>query len=203
MSKENMEQVSFEELWSKLSGSTSFGQDEIIEMLAVQDDADKDFCIYHRNSAFCVPLHKIREFFTRHKKPVPPMTQDQELKYLRGKVQKLQDEAEAYVGQGKIARPAPDAPDEPEVLEPIEHPVELSEPLDPDTDPGSSADAEPAKVIAPKRDESIPPPQDREKMSRKEIQAMLAKELKDKKPAKQKLMDNAKPKDIMRAPKEQ
>jgi len=192
MEKENFITVSFEELWSELSGSTKFGQDELIEMLSYQDDQKEDFYIYHRHKAFCVPLNKIREFFTRHAKPVPPMTKDQELKYLREKVQKLQDEAKAFQGMDKIARPAPDVP---EVLAPAEEPEETSV---------DSADApeDLPPPVSPKRDEAIPPPDEREKKSLKYIRADLAKELKDVKPAKQKLIDNAKPKDIARAPKE-
>jgi len=191
MNKENMIQVSFEELWAQLKGSTSFGQDEIIEMLAVQDDDGKDFFIYHRNKAFCVPIQKIREFFTRHEKPVPPMTRDQELVYLRAKVKKLQDEAEAFQGMDKIARPAPD---ETEAL--AEEPEE-------DTRVAEEAPVLEEKPIPPKRDESIPAPHERKKQSLKEVQATLAKELKDTKLPKKKVTDSAKPKDIMRAPKEE
>ena len=43
MEKENFTTVSFEELWSELSGSTQFGQDELIEMISLQDDDNKDF----------------------------------------------------------------------------------------------------------------------------------------------------------------
>lgn len=199
MEKENFTNVSFEELWSELSGSTRFGQDELIEMLSLQDDDGKDFYIYHRHKAFCVPLHKIREFFTRHTKPVPPMTKDQELKYLREKVKKLQDEAEASRGMDKIARPAPDVPDEPE------EDTKVAEEI-PADDVGSKVvdgiETSKLKVSPPKRDEDIPPPDQREKKSLKEIRADLAKELQDVKPAKKKLMDNAIPKDIARAPKE-
>lgn len=187
MNKENMEQVSFEELWSKLSGSTNFGQDEIIEMLSVQDDAGKDFYIYHRNSAFCVPLHKIREFFTRHKKPVPPMTQDQEVKYLREKVQKLEAEVEVRTGQAQIAKPAPDVPDK--VLE-----AEGGEPEI--TGQDSPVVEETAKVIPPKRDENIPLAHERKKMTLKETRAMLAEELKNKPLPKAKVTDSSVAKNI-------
>ena len=199
MEKENFTTVSFEELWSELSGSTKFGQDELIEMISLQDDEEKDFCIYHRHKAFRVPLEKIREFFTRHTKPVPPMTKDQELKYLREKVQKLQDEAEGFKAGEKIARPAPDVPDEPEE----DTKVVGESPISAD-DLGSKVvdgvEKGELKVIPPKRDESIPPLQDRKKESVKEVRARLAKELKEDKvnPAKQKLMDSAVPKDIPR-----
>jgi len=199
MEKENFTTVSFEELWSELSGSTKFGQDELIEMISLQDDDDKDFYIYHRHKAFRVPLEKIREFFTRHTKPVPPMTKDQELKYLREKVQKLQDEAEGFKAGEKIARPAPDVPDEPEE----DTKVVGESPISAD-DLGSKVvdgvEKGELKVIPPKRDESIPPLQDRKKESVKEVRARLAKELKEDKvnPAKQKLMDSAVPKDIPR-----
>ena len=183
MNKEQMTEVSFEELWAKLSGSTNFGQDEIIEMLSLQDNAGKDFCIYHRNSAFCVPLHKIREFFTRHEKPIPPMTQDQELKYLREKVQKLEDEAKAHMGQINLAKPAPD---ETEVLTSPEEPEE-------DTKVAEEVPVAKEKVIPPKRDEAIPPPHEREKRSLKEVRSDLAKELKDTKLPKEKVTGSAVP----------
>ena len=188
MDKQSMTQVSFEELWSELSGSTKFGQDELIEMLSVQDDDGKDFYIYHRHKAFCVPLHKIREFFTRHSKPVPPMTKDQELKYLREKVQKLQNEAEDFQATGKVSRPAPD---EPEVLEPAEEPVDL-------TGDGGSGDmrVEPDKPILPQKDETIPLPHERKKMSLKEVRADLAKELKDVKNPKKKMTEKSVPQDV-------
>ena len=188
MDKQSMTQVSFEELWSELSGSTKFGQDELIEMLSVQDDDGKDFYIYHRHKAFCVPLHKIREFFTRHSKPVPPMTKDQELKYLREKVQKLQNEAEDFQATGKVSRPAPD---EPEVLAPAKEPVDL-------TSDGGSGDmcVEPDKPIVPERDESIPLPHERKKMSLKEVRADLAKELKDVKNPKKKMTEKSVPQDV-------
>lgn len=194
MNKEDFTTVSFEELWSELSGSTKFGQDEIIEMLSLQDDENKDFYIYHRHKAFCVPLHKIREFFTRHTKPVPPMTKDQELKYLREKVQKLQVEAEEFKAEGKVSRPAPD---EPEALYPVKESTET-------VDDSGSGDmrTDPVKPVPPKRDESIPPPDMREKKSLKEIRADLAAELKDAKGPKKKVTDSALPKDIPRAPKE-
>jgi len=181
MNKENMQQVSFPELWSVLSGSTEFGQDELIEMLAVQDDDEKDFCIYHRNKAFCVPLHKIREFFTKHAKPIPPMTKDQELIYLRQKVKKLQDEAEAFQAGEKVARPAPD-----------ETEVSAKEPEE-DT---KLAEEAPAKVAPPQRDESIPPPHLRKKQSLKEVRADLAKELKNAPLPKEKVTDSAQPSDV-------
>ncbi len=198
MDKENFTTVSFEELWSELSGSTQFGQDELIEMISLQDDDNKDFYIYHRQKAFRVPLDKIREFFTRHTKPVPPMTKDQELKYLREKVQKLQDEAEGFKAGEKISRPAPDAPDEPEegITPGEEAPVD---------DIGSKVvdgvETGELKVAPPKRDEAIPPLQERKKESVKEVRARLAKELREDKvsPAKQKLMDSAVAKDIPRA----
>ena len=200
MEKENFTTVSFEELWSELSGSTQFGQDELIEMISLQDDDNKDFYIYHRHKAFRVPLDSIREFFTRHTKPVPPMTKDQELKYLREKVQKLQDEAEGFKAGEKISRPAPDVPDEPE------EDTKVAEEASPvgggefETDGGQDAPVAEEKVTPPKRDESIPPPQQRKKESVKEVRARLAKELKEDKvsPAKQKLMDSAVPKDIPR-----
>jgi len=203
MNKENMEQVSFEELWSKLSGSTNFGQDELIEMLSVQDDAAKDFYIYHRNSAFCVPLHKIREFFTRHKKPIPPMTQDQELKYLREKVQKLETEVEAHVGTDKVARSAPDNVTEVHDLPPEEETKVGEGEFETAGGQDSPVVEEEPKVIPPKRDEAIPPPHERKKMSLKETRAMLANELKNKPLPKKKVTDSAQPKDIMRAPKEE
>lgn len=203
MNKEDMQQVSFEELWSELSGSTSFGQDELIEMISLQDDNAKDFCIYHRHKAFCVPLHKIREFFTRHTKPVPPMTKDQELVYLREKVKKLQDEAEAFQAADKVSRPASD---EPEALEKLENPLPDDLPS-PEDDLGSKVvdgvEKGELKVVPPKRDESIPPAHLREKKSVKEIRAELALELKDAKLPKKKVTESAKPKDIMRAPKEE
>jgi len=196
MNKEEFTIVSFEELWSELSGSTKFGQDELIEMISLQDDQEKDFYIYHRHKAFRVPLHKIREFFTRHTKPVPPMTKDQELKYLREKVKKLQDEAEAFQAEGKLSKPAPDEP------EPVEEDAELREPSGSDVASDNSAAVDPVKPIPPKRDESIPPPGQREKQSLKEIRADLAKELKNVKTPKRKVTDSAQPKDIPRAPKE-
>lgn len=213
MSNEEMQQVSADELLSQLSGSSNFGKDELIKMFAYQDDQGKDFCIHHRQKAFCVPLDKIREFFTRHPKPVPPMTKDQELVYLREKVQKLQGEAEVHQGMDKVARPAPDVSDEPEEAEKIVNPMPDDLPPEaslssggdnPEASGGQDAPVVEEKPIAPKRDEGIPPPEAREKMSLKEVRASLAKELKDKKikPAKQKLMDNAQPKDIARAPKE-
>ena len=193
MSKEDMEQVSFEELWAKLSGSTKFGQDELIKMLAYQDDQGKDFCISHRGRAFCVPINKIREFFIRHKKPVPPMSKAQELTYLREKVKKLETEAEQYMGEGQLAKPAPDVP---EALTPAEEDVELREPSGSDGDPKNSATVEPAKAIPPKRDESIPPPEARKKMSLKEVRADLAKELKDAPLPKEKVTGSAVAKNI-------
>ncbi|MCK4384720.1 MAG: hypothetical protein KAW52_00510 [candidate division Zixibacteria bacterium] len=188
MDKQTMTQVSFEELWSELSGSTKFGQDELIEMLSVQDDDGKDFYIYHRHKAFCVPLHKIREFFTRHSKPIPPMTKDQELKYLREKVQELQSEAEDFQATGKVSRPATD---ESEVLEPVEEPVEP-------TDDSGSGDmrVEPDKPVPPQKDETIPLPHERKKQSLKEVRADLAKELKDVKNPKKKMTDKAVPQDV-------
>jgi len=194
MRNEDMQQVSADELLSQLSGSTDFGEDELVEMFAHQDDNSKDFCIYHRHKAFCVPLHKIREYFTRHKKPVPPMTRDQELIYLREKVKKLQDEAEAFQAGDQIARPAPD---EPEVPGPVEEPEE-------GITPGFEVTEEQktAEPVSPKRDESIPPPDMREKKSLKEIRADLAEELKGAKNVKSKVAASAKPKDILRAPKE-
>lgn len=190
MNKEDMQQVSFEELLSELSGSTDFGNDELIEMIAHQDDNNKDFCIYHRHKAFCVPLHKIREYFTRHTKPVPPMTKDQELLYLREKVKKLQDEAEGFQAADKVSRLAPD---EPEALTPAEEDVELREPLPSDGDPKNSAAVEP---IPPKRDESIPPPHERKKLSLKEVRANLAKELKNAPLPKEKVTGSAVAKNI-------
>ena len=190
MNKEDMQQVSFEELWSVLSGSTEFGQDELIEMLSVQDDDGKDFYIYHRNKAFCVPLHKIREFFTAHSKPIPPMSKDQELVYLREKVKKLQDEAEEFQATGKVSRPAPDEPEE-------DTKVAEEAPVD---DIGSKVvdgvEKGEFKTIPPKRDESIPPHGQREKKSLKEIRADLAKELKDVKPPKEKVTGSAVSRDI-------
>lgn len=213
MDKTNMEQVSFEELWAKLSGSTNFGQDELIEMLSVQDDAEKDFYIYHRNSAFCVPLHKIREFFTRHKKPIPPMTQDQEVKYLREKVQKLESEVEAHVGQDAIAKPAPDNVTEVHDLPPEEDTKVAEEEAVPPVDTGSNdapVGEEPEllpviesnvpvtkeKIIPPKRDEGIPPAHERKKMTLKETRAMLAEELKNKPLPKAKVTDSSVAKNI-------
>ena len=188
MDKQSMTQVSFEELWSELSGSTKFGQDELIEMLSVQDDDGKDFYIYHRHKAFCVPLHKIREFFTRHSKPVPPMTKDQELKYLREKVQKLEDEAKDFQATDKVSRPAPD---EPEVLEPVEESVE------PTDDSGSGEmSVDPGKPFVPEKDEAIPLPHERKKMSLKDVRADLAKELKDVKNPKKKMTDKSVPQDV-------
>lgn len=183
MRNEDMQQVSADELLSQLSGSSDFGKDELVEMFAHQDDNEKDFCIYHRHKAFCVPLHKIREYFTRHKKPVPPMTKDQELIYLREKVKKLQDEAEAFQAGDGTVKPAPD---EPEVFEPVEEPVEP-------TDDSGSGDmrVEPYEPVPPKRDESIPPSAQREKKSLKEIRADLAKELKDTNLPKKKVTDSA------------
>lgn len=206
MSNEEMQQVSADELLSQLSGSSNFGKDELIKMFAYQDDQGKDFCIHHRQKAFCVPLDKIREFFTRHPKPVPPMTKDQELVYLREKVQKLQDEAEAHQGMDKVARPAPANVTEVHDLPPEEpeEDTKIAEPEKPSPVIKSNIPVVEEKPIAPKRDEGIPPPEAREKMSLKEVRISLAKELKEKKikPAKQKLMDNAQPKDIARAPKE-
>ena len=195
MRNEDMQQISADELLSQLSGSSDFGKDELVEMFAHQDDNSKDFCIYHRHKAFCVPLHKIREYFVRHKKPVPPMTKDQELIYLREKVKKLQDEAEASQAGDKIARPAPD---ETEVV--MEKPEEPVEP----TDDSRSGDVrvDPRKPIPPQKDESIPPPDMREKKTLKEIRADLAEELKGAKNVKSKVAASAKPKDILRAPKE-
>lgn len=201
MKNEDMTQVSADELLSQLSGSTDFGQDELVEMFAHQDDNSKDFCIYHRHKAFCVPLHKIREYFTRHKKPVPPMTRDQELIYLREKVKKLQDQAEGSQAGDQIARPAPDVPDEPE------EDTKVAEEISAD-DTGSLEDVingvekGELKPTPPKRDESIPPPDMREKKSLKEIRADLAEELKGAKNVKSKVAASAKPKDIPRAPKE-
>jgi len=181
MNKEQMQQVSFPELWSTLSGSTDFGQDELIEMLSLQDDNEKDFCIYHRNKAFCVPLHKIREFFATHSKPIPPMSQDQELKYLREKVKKLQAEAEEFQAGERVARPASD-----------ETEVATKEPEE-DT---KLAEDIPSKVTPPQRDELIPPAHLREKKSLKEVRADLAIELKDAKAPKKKVTDLAQPKDV-------
>ena len=181
MRNEDMQQVSADELLSQLSGSTDFGQDELVEMFAHQDDNSKDFCIYHRHKAFCVPLHKIREYFTRHKKPVPPMTKDQELIYLREKVKKLQDEAEAFQAGEKVARPAPD---EPEAFEKAEEPL-------PDNLGPATMSVDPAEPTPPERDESIPPPDMREKKSLKEVRADLAKELKGVKLPKKKVTDSA------------
>ena len=192
MRNEDMTQVSADELLSQLSGSTDFGQDELVEMFAHQDDNSKDFCIYHRHKAFCVPLHKIREYFTRHKKPVPPMTKDQELIYLREKVKKLQDEAEASQAGDQVARPAPN---EPEAFEKAEEPL-------PDNLGPATMSVDPAEPTPPKRDESIPPPDMREKKTLKEIRADLAEELKGAKNVKSKVAASAKPKDIPRAPKE-
>ena len=190
MRNEDMQQVSPDELLSQLSGSSDFGKDELIEMFAHQDDNNKDFCIYHRHKAFCVPLHKIREYFTRYKKPVPPMTKDQELLYLREKVKKLQDEAEASQAGDQIARPAPDVPDEPEEDTKVAEEV----PVD---DIGSKVvdgvEKGELKVAPPQRDESIPPPDMREKKSLKEIRADLAKELKDKPLPKEKVTGSAVP----------
>lgn len=197
MNKQNMEQVSFEELWTQLKGSTSFGQDELIEMLSYQDDQGENFYIYHRHKAFCVPLHKIKEFFTRHPKPVPPMTKDQELIYLRDKVKKLQDEVEMRQAGDQGEGPAPDE------TEALENPL-------PDDLPSEESESEPVpveepgedpKVIPPKKDEAIPPPHLREKMSLKETRAMLAKDLKNAKTPKKKVTDSAEPKTIDRAPK--
>jgi len=183
MDKQTMTQVSFEELWSELSGSTKFGQDELIEMLSYQDDQGEDFYIYHRHKSFCVPLHKIREFFARHTKPVPPMTKDQELKYLREKVQKLQSEVEAHQAEGQLAKPAPDAP---EAFEKAE------EPLPDDLGP-ATMQADPADPLPPKRDEAIPPAHERKKQSLKEVRADLAKELKEVKGPKKKMTASSVP----------
>jgi len=201
MSKEDMTQVSADELLSVLKGSTDFGEDELIEMFSYQDDKNKDFCIYHRHKAFCVPLHKIREFFTRHAKPVPPMTKDQELIYLREKVQKLQDEVEASQAGMKSVKPAPD---ETEALakEPKWAPKDAKDET-PDESGSRFSGVEPGEPVPPERDESIPPPDKREKMSLKETRAYLAKELKDAKGPKKKVTESATPKDIPRAPKEE
>lgn len=187
MIKEQMQQVSFEQLWSELSGSTDFGQDELIEMLAYQDDQGEDFCIYHRNKAFCVPLHKIKEFFTRHKKPVPPMTEAEELKYLREKVKKLEAEAENFQAVKEGQKPAP---------EDDETKVYVAEEADTSGDSGQDTPVVEEKPVPPKRDESIPPPDQREKKSLKDIRADLAVELKDKKTPKKTMTDKAVPKDV-------
>lgn len=193
MRNEDMQQVSFEELLSELSGSTQFGQDELVEMLAYQDDHDKDFCIYHRNKAFCVPLHKIREYFTRHTKPIPPMTKDQELLYLREKVKELQDKAEAFQEADKIARPAPDETEA--LVEEPEEDTEVAEEAGPYED-GQDAPVAEEEVVPPKKDERIPPPHDRKKQSLKEVRAKLAKDLKDAKLPKKKVTDSAEPSDV-------
>jgi len=200
MNKEDMQQVSADELLSQLSGSSDFGEDELVEMFAYQDDQNKDFCIYHRLKAFCVPLDKIREFFTRHAKPVPPMSKDQELVYLREKVKKLQDEVEQSQAEGQLAKPAPDEPEA--LVEGTEEDTKIAEPEKPSPVIKSNIPVPEEKPIPPHRDESIPPPEMREKMTLKETRTMLAKELKDAPLPKKKVTDSAKPKDILRAPKE-
>lgn len=174
---------SFEELWSKLGGSVRFGLDELVKMIAVQDDDDKDFYIHHRDATYVVRKEKIREYFITHEKPIPPMTSKQELIYLREKVAQLEREAKERMGQEK---PFKDV--SPESIEPLQ-----------ETEPKMEVDPAASTVIPP-RDESIPPPSDRKKKSLKEIQAELAQDLKHNKGVKPKLGATAVPKDIPRAP---
>jgi len=196
MSKEDFVNVTMEELWNELSGSTKFGKDELIEMISYQDDHGKDFCIYHRHKAFRVPLHKIREYFTRHKKPVPPMTKDQELVYLREKVEKLQAEVDLHQAEGKLAKPASSETEAlaegPEEDTKVAEEVEFEAPAGQDA-PVAEKEEPPTP---PKRDDAIPPANLREKKSLKDIRKDLAVELKDAKSPKKKLGDTAVPKDV-------
>ena len=117
----------------------------------------------------------------RSSKPIPPMSKDQELDYLRKKVKKLQDEADEFQAGERVARPASDETEVP--AKKAEEDTKLAEDI-------------PSKVTPPQRDELIPPAHLREKKSLKEVRADLAAELKDAKAPKKKVTDGAQPKDV-------
>lgn len=82
-------------LINDLKGGTGFSFDQIILQLSTAEDNGDDFNLIHgeTNQRYRVPLGHIRKFFEEYEKPTRPMTPEQEVIFLRKKL----EEKEAQV----------------------------------------------------------------------------------------------------------
>lgn len=96
--KEDGRQVTVQAFVEEISGSTGFTYDKIVSQLARSHDDGQDFLCHHGDALYRVPLASINEFFASHEKPLPKMSAEQEVLYLRKKLMEADKTIEELTG---------------------------------------------------------------------------------------------------------
>ena len=108
-------QVSFPELVTTIGSGTSFSVDQLVSMLSTAEQKGEDFRIVHQDGHFVVPLGFIQEYFKDHARPMPKLSQKEELEYLRKRVSALESER-AGADELKSHPQAPPRPERPAIV---------------------------------------------------------------------------------------
>ncbi|MCK4828759.1 hypothetical protein KA005_74195 [bacterium] len=173
--KAKAKEIQFGHFWAEHGARISFTLDGVEAMMSASHDAKEPLFFHVSGTLYMIPWHSIDNYFKTHTKPKPPMSQKEELAYWRKRAMELEVQVKGIkADETKLAKPAPDVPDEipPEEEETKEFKV---------AEPGEAPEAE---TIVPPQDKSIPimKKEDREKdrMSPTEIQEDIKADLKKK-----------------------
>jgi len=172
---EEYQDVSVEEIAKVLSGSMAL--DKLLVMLSEAETEDHKFgldengkaiikkglFINHSISKYFVSSEKIAAYFEKHKRPVGPMTMEEENAYLKKQIEAMRKQIQvSEKKETEVKAPAK-----------VEEKVELTEP-----------------VAIPPRDEAIPAPENRVP-TRVDLKTEFAKEIHEEKAPSEKAQESA------------
>ena len=168
--------VDVQGLIDDLKGGSGFTFDQIVLQLSAADDAGEDFPLVLGNQRYRVPLGHIREFFERYEKPQRKMSPEQEVIFLRKKLDEQRGVIEKLTG---IVKETPQGAMLKDILEGKGTPDDIRKTFDAHqlTQPTSGAEVV-HKEPEPQEVPSVEP----ERESPNEIQERLKEEVKGKQP---------------------
>lgn len=89
----NFKPVSLAELYAEIGGGIRFNQEEVVAMMDNSESHGEGLQIIHNDFGYVIPIDSIREYFSSHPRPPRKMSKDEEISFLKRRLEEFEKSA--------------------------------------------------------------------------------------------------------------